>query len=280
MSPRDGSSSRTRISPDTWQESLSLLCDEDYAVRVDYAEALIFYLTKEMPRLGDMGDTGPKRARRVLDSIQGVNMNVLVQTGDEGTKFLHAIHAYLFTLASSTSLGITTTIVASGLDPAIIVPAVNVLPATPQEEATASPSEAATDTLHADTQPPERPSTSQAIRSRKVSLVCQLFEQAPSQISSSAVASISDYAAIHDVLVTIHEQLPVRGLLTGVPMLLALAAATSHSVDDSPQQIHRINTVKAVVAKVWINLGKTWDIPELVETCENVRLARSSIFQD
>src|SRR6202011_5059804 len=75
------SSKRTRVSPEIWHDTLSLLCDADYAVRADYAEALVFYLRTEIRKRGDFADTdGVKRIRPLAEGPiqQATSMKLLI----------------------------------------------------------------------------------------------------------------------------------------------------------------------------------------------------------
>ncbi|KAJ7684029.1 hypothetical protein B0H17DRAFT_1333101 [Mycena rosella] len=170
-----GASRRTQVPPDIWQDTLSLLCDTDYGVRADYASGLVFYLENEIPTLGDSTDAnGVKRVRWMVESPfpQGTDVKVLLQTGDFGTKFLHAIHAYVYVLATSPTLGI-------GSPPPLYL------------QQTASPTARRNGTRG-----------SQAPRARKISVVQRLLERAPSRVPGSASASLSDYAHILAILTT------------------------------------------------------------------------------
>ncbi|KAJ7180256.1 hypothetical protein C8R43DRAFT_972407 [Mycena crocata] len=253
--PTDAASRRTQVPPDIWQDTLSLLCDTNYAVRADYASGLVFYLENEIPALDDTTDgDGVKRVRRLVDSPfnQGTDVKILLLTGDSGTKFLNAIHAYAYALATSLTLGIG----ASASPPDSITNG----PTTNEPESTAEGSEG-----HVPSQGNGRRSvSSQAPRARKVSVVQRLLERAPSRVSGSASASLSDYAHIHAILTTVHEQFPIRGLITGIPMLLALDRATLSSDTSEPGAVCRINAIKSVIARAWLVVGKIWECSDLV----------------
>ncbi|TFK75768.1 hypothetical protein BDN72DRAFT_809365 [Pluteus cervinus] len=248
-------SRRTKVPLDLWQDTLSLLCDSDYAVRVDYCQALLFYAANEMPAHED-AETPNQNANITPISIHA---------GDPGVKFLHAIHAYVYILATTSTLGL----ISNSSSPSHATPEgslrLNILPATPIAE-------------HPDFEKPARPespgqshyngrrsfSVPHGPRSRKVSVVQQLLERTPSQISNSTSASLGDYAHVLDIIETLHKQMPVRSLLTAVPMLLALnAAASTHDVDDV-KTVQRVNAIREVIARAWLFIGQTWDLKELV----------------
>jgi len=267
-------SRRTRVPPDIWHDTVSLLCEADYAIRADYSEALVFYLTKEIPKKSDSADAdGVKRWLAEGPPQQAANMNVLLHAGDFGTKFLNAIHAYIYILATTSSLGLSSS---SSPSPAHSsnedAVEMNVLPATPlfERNPDTETSEIPDSLVQAQGNGRRSLNLAQPPRSRKISVVQRLLERAPSHLSASASAYLSDYTHILDVLTAVHEQLPVRGLLTGIPMLLALDGTTrAHDVDDYVT-LQRIHTVKEVIAKVWLVVGKVWDSSELVEIAEKV----------
>jgi hypothetical protein len=109
-------------------------------------------------------------------------------------------------------------------------------------------------------------------RARKLSMVRRIISRLPPRITASSLplATASDYRNIASILTRIHEQLPLRGLLTGVPFLLALSSVTH--VDDTADgaSLGRIWAMREVVSKVWLIVGKTWDCGELVEMAEKV----------
>jgi len=59
---------RNRVTPDVLQDTLSLICDRDSAVRLEYTNALAGYISHEMPKYGDCPDPdGTKRAQKLAD---------------------------------------------------------------------------------------------------------------------------------------------------------------------------------------------------------------------
>ncbi|KAJ7068417.1 hypothetical protein C8F01DRAFT_1364767 [Mycena amicta] len=250
-------SRRTQVPPDIWQDTLSLLCDVDYAVRADYALGLVFYLENEIPKMGDAAEgDGPKRIRQLVESPfhRNADMKILIQTGDFGTKFLNAIQAYVYALATSSTLGLGSGVTSSPAD------SIANGPTTAEPESMAEGSEG-----HAQSQGNGRRSvSSQAPRARKVSVMHRLLERSPSRVSGGASASLSDYSHIMSILNSIHEQFPIRALVTGVPMLLALSKyATATSADD-PATVHRKNAIKLVIARAWSTIGRIWECTDLI----------------
>lgn len=266
----NSSSRRTRVPTDIWQDSLSLLCDADYAVRADYADALLFYLSEEMPKHGDVGDdmdsTHPRRPNAPQHSI---DVGALLQSGDHVTKFLNALHAYLYMLASSVSLGLASSTSASSAQSIANgdLPQVNILPATPGEESNLE-TQGTVDIPAQATSNERRSFTIQAIRPRKTSVAVRLLEHVPPRISGSTAACLSDYISILQILTRAHEELPIRALLSGIPMLLALQNAVSYDEEDDTETLRRLNVVRLVIAKVWLCVGSVWNSSRLVELVE------------
>ncbi|KAJ7044491.1 hypothetical protein C8F04DRAFT_1068540 [Mycena alexandri] len=253
-----GTTRRTHVPPDIWQDTLSLLCDTDYAVRADYAAALVFYLENEIPALGDAEDVdGVKRLRRLVEPPfqHAADVKMLLQSGDFGTKFLNAIHAYIYTLATSSALGIGSSANTSPPDTIANGPTT----AEPESAPTIEGSEG-----HAQSGGGRRSVSSQAPRARKASVVQRLLERAPSSVSGSASASLSDYAHILAILTTVQEQFPIRGLITGIPMLLALDKAANSSETTESSAVSHINAIKMVIARVWLAVGEIWECSDLV----------------
>lgn len=264
---------RKRVSGEIWYETLNLLCDGDYAVRSDYAHTLVTYLRQEIAKRDSPGTI--KRSRQTTEEMSPIHTNniSLLLFGDPGTRSLHAIHAYLFMLATSSSLG--------------SVPELSPSPAYSLNGDLASigvsSTTPSTDPLG---QGPEieiqlsRPSSSRrsagtVTRSRKASNAQRLLDGTPQKVSSASLASLSDHALILHVLTAIHEELPVRGLLTGIPMLLALDTASK--IEDEPDLSvrQRAQALKEIVTRVWLVIGQVWECAELTKLAENVRVAQS-----
>ena len=268
-------SKRTRVSPEIWHDTLSLLCDADFAVRTDYAGALIFYLQNEILKRGDSTDAdGVKRIHPLSDGPmqQATNMKLLSH-GDSATRALNAAHGYIYVLATAPSLGFdasTRTSSAYTVPPADDLSANAMLdfpPASEGPENQVSPA-----------QSQSQPRRSMTIPPRKASVVLSAIQSIPPRISSSAAATASDYAHILIMLTAVHEQLPTRGLLIGVPMLIALDATTTITDSIDGDALQRLWTIKEVLAKVWLVLGKVWDCTELVNIAEKVRRLLTFIY--
>ncbi|KAF8897677.1 hypothetical protein BD779DRAFT_1492068 [Infundibulicybe gibba] len=264
----DRSSRRTRIPPDIWQDTLSLLCDNDYAVRADYSEALVFYLVNEMPKHGDycVDADGVRRTKRLGDGLvqhTTVNINTLIHSGHIGTRFLNAMHAYIYILATTSSLGLVSS---SSTSPDHSTHEVSHVNVTSPSETNLAISEARESPPH--TNGRRSFSASQGPQSRKILVVQRLLERTPSRISMSTSASLSDYSHILSILSTVYEQFPICGLITGTPMLLALDTLTRSQDADGAITSQRIVTIREVITRLWLMLGKVWSCSELVEIAE------------
>ncbi|KAH9006927.1 hypothetical protein EDB86DRAFT_3060946 [Lactarius hatsudake] len=263
---------RAKISPETWQDTLNFICDADFPVRTDYANALLVYLESEISTRGEYIDGDGVRRNRPLavSQVQQAGNMMAVLHGDESTRFLHATYVYLYILATSpvfydsarTPSSARSTIHEDSAP-------INVIPATPDAS-----HEAVGDTE--DRSSPARsqharPSLSLPARTRKQSLVRRMISRLPSRIAptSPPLATASDYRNIASILARIHEHLPIRGLLAGIPFLIALSSVAH--VDDStdPVSLGRVWAIREVVSRTWLVLGRTWDCSELTELAEN-----------
>ncbi|KAL0949391.1 hypothetical protein HGRIS_009455 [Hohenbuehelia grisea] len=263
---QDGSnqrpSRRTKVPPDIWQDTLSLLSSQEFAVRADYAQALVFYVTTELPKFGDgLDPDGVKRGRRLDEGPlqHAANLTSLLNPGDLGVKLLNATHAFLYTILTSTASETGASPLPSPSPINIDAPQVRILPGTPAEldqenDTTESPGS------HNQSSNGRRSmASSKQNRSRKFSLVLRLLQQ---QESPGFNLTFSDYSNILLILITLHEQLPARALITGIPMLLALEEKTRA---DNSRHINRV-----LIAKVWLTIAKVWDSPELSQLAEKV----------
>ena len=310
-------SRRTKISPEVWQDTLTLLCDGDYPVRADYAQALVSYIDFEIPRKGDHpGPDGIKRGASLGEgSAKQAKTTAAIIYGDSITRFLNALHAYVYALATTAFLGIGTGAQNSispsptpsqndvpSDHPTPVAPTqgaeINVIPPTPMES---SHKLATTDHTEksgegGDKEEKEKPETNangkaeennkdspshsepQSRRStiagtrglRHVSGMQRLLDWFPAgqQSAKLSSATLSDYGHILNILVAVHEHLPLRALLTSVPMLSALDEASKEFREREPQ---RYNALQEVLARVWLTLGRIWDCALVLEEAEVVR---------
>ncbi|KAF8974453.1 hypothetical protein BDZ97DRAFT_1647220 [Flammula alnicola] len=274
-------SRRTKVSPDIWQDTLSLLCDADALVRKKCSEALIYYITQEMPKYGETGDVNStmpswRVGETSLRHVQSTFPNV----GDAGSKFLNAVNAYLYILATSPTL--------SG--PSVASPSPEPAQSSSKDHTSITVVGPAESEEHYDlgesaenVSPPQsnnrRSSGSQnGPRARKESLVLRLLQKTPAHYTTATKASEEDYANLLKILTTLHIQLPIHALLTGVPMLLALNSA-SQTNDIDFDLLQRIVTIKTVIAHALLAIGRVWKLTDLVLLAEQAIKSLSSLPQ-
>ena len=265
---------RTTISPETWQDTLNLICNVDFSVRSDYASALVVYLESEVSSRGEyMDGDGVRRSRPLATSqMQQAGNIIAARYGDKATRLLHAIHVYLYILATSPTFHSPAHSPSPALSPArdVTEAAVTVIPATPDAshevigymEDRSSPARSQYG----------RQSLSLPTRARRLSLVRRIISRLPSRITPSSLpsATASDYRNIVSILSRVHERLPVHGLFTGIPFLLTLSSAIyTDDIADSACR-GRIWMIREVVSRVWLTVGEAWHCKELVEMAEKV----------
>jgi len=255
---------RTKVPPDVWLDTLSLICDREVSVRMDYTNALVYYLTYEMPRYGDHPDSdGIKRARKLSEGpfVQAANARALLHPGDIINKLLNALHAYSYMLLTCSALGLTSNSSPDASSPVAID--FSTSNGTAQEENLNDKGNDRRTSLSG------RPSfaLSQGPRDRKVSLVYKYAKRAPTCLSNSPAASFNDVQDALKVLRTVQEQIPIRGLLTGVPMLLALQRAIKIS-EENPSLLRWVFSIDELLARVWLAIGTVWNVLEVVKMAE------------
>ncbi|KAI0750655.1 hypothetical protein C8Q80DRAFT_1217629 [Daedaleopsis nitida] len=248
-------SRRTKVTPEVWQDTLSLICDREYAVRADYAKALVEYIENEIPKFSDKTDAdGVMRPRPIAEGpTQQANTLKTMLYGDTTTRFLNALHGYLYALATSSKLGL-------------------------RGDSRSSSPERASPANGDDRSGGDRPSVSFPSRSRRTSLVRRLLKDAPPRISASGrvAAEFSDFGNMFAVLKAVHENLPVRSLITGIPMLIALETATRVDGEYGASAAPAVRAIKELVARTWLVVGRVWSCPEVTEAAEKALSALPS----
>ncbi|KAL0067573.1 plasma membrane localization protein [Marasmius tenuissimus] len=260
----DRSSRRSRIPPDMWQDTLSLLCDDDFGVRADYADALVYYLANEMPKHGEDGEPTRHHPETGEKPTHVTPFSSVILAGDPGGKLLHAIHSYLYILLSCSPLEQQSSVPeSSDSSPNATLPTLNIQPATPLTDS------------HTDVARPPPLSQSNAPRSRKLSMAFRLIQANPNGLQGNAPACLTDYSNALFILTTIHQHLPVRGLVTGIPMLLALDGGCDLRVADARSN-PRVCGIKLILAELWKVLGSVWQSSELAAMGEKALSTSSS----
>lgn len=266
---------RTKVPPSIWQDTLSLLCDADAPVRLKCAEALIYYISQEMPVINEPTDM---QGRKTIDTPFRQTRNTFPYVGDTCSKFLNAVHAYIYILTTSPVLGGPSNGTARRTSQSLHEhvngePSINVIsPADSDDQHDADDdNEAPQHSSNRRSFPSER-----GPRARKESLVLHLLDKVPTDSLKSAKACEEDYANVLKILSTIHLNLPLHGLLAGVPMLFALDNATQTNAAD-PDLLQRIVTVKTIIAHIWRIIGQVWKLSPLILLSEQVCCFRSGV---
>lgn len=252
-------SRRTRIPPEVWQDTLILLCDRNYAVRADYAVALISYLRFETPRLGDRADVdGPKRRWSLADGPTEKALTTAgIIHGDATMRLLNALHAYIYVLATASNIDLHS------------------YASTNQERPTTSSGNAGDGSTNIDPDQSQdrmsRRSLALSPRLRKTSFIKRAMANVPKRVSQSTppAATLSDYGNMLAVLTTVQESLPIHGLLTGVPMLLALDNATCEGHADSIATPF-VLAARQLIVRTWKTIGDVWKNPDIIQAAAQV----------
>jgi protein EFR3 len=288
-------SRRTRVSPEIWLDSLALLCEADYAVRADYARALVRFICIEISKEpfavhvdSDVDGSGERSVGKVACHLSTRRAIPGIITADPISRFLNALHASLFTLATTSSLGLTSSPAGSAHSSSHQLPSppiLNVIAATPTETPNAterpeasvvaelrdSPTPSQSD--HAQSQQPSKSRPSMSLntpRPRKLSVPLSLLDPGLSSGRLPA-ATPSDYSLLLHILTTIHERLPGRALLTGVPMLIALHVVSlqQNDTEDSYANEKR-HAVRELLARIWAVIGRVWECEEVSAIAQKV----------
>lgn len=287
---------RSRISADVWQETLTLLCDENVFVRLEYAKALILFIRTELRPQNDFPrfskEENPKTHTNGDSSGNAMDASPLrrirsrpTSVGDGSTdRFIHALHASLYVLATSTKLNLQSS---SPPSPAHSIEIdrehdqmseavhVNITPSTPmQSQNFASLQD------RADERSPDMSLASQAsrrkslsiIQSRKLHRIRWLLDAAKHNSSPSdsdvttSSSSLSDYAHILAILDALHEQVPPKALLLGFPMLLMLR---SWCASECPSPKRRF-AIRELVIRHGRAISSIWACERLKHSLDNV----------
>jgi len=267
------------VAPETWQDTLHLLCDEHYAVRSDYTHALAHFIQSELSdrstsiTTNRMGYSIPfsEDATPHQPSLHSDVYN------DETARFLHAMHVYAFVLATATSLQPSVS-APDHLDfeplPVMSNVTLNVVPPTPIDTPTQTPSQTPLAGLDFNLVQ-STASISINLQTRRQSSAKALQFQLPSKWSASQVpvASASDYYNLLNLLTVEHEYMRSQAAVCGIPFLIALDSFL-HQVDDIRIINGHVLCLREVLARTWLKVGNIWKCKELIEMSE---LAISSI---
>ena len=233
--------SRTRVHPEIYHDTLSLICDGDHRIRTEHRVNLVYYLSKEMPKIGEYSEVdAAKKIRKIGENLPlTFNPNVVLNLGDAGSKMLNAIHAYAFILLTKPEdLDIDNHPIGNVLaDETVESPVV--------ESSGSSPSSAIP-------------------KARKASLLRRLSKITFTQQSPIRNGLQEDYNNITSILKTAQEFLPVRSLVAGVPMLMQLDVEIRMRSAESEAGA----AIKKIIFDVWSSIAQTWECEELEEFCK------------
>ena len=275
---------RTKISPEVWQETLSLLCDENFSVRSDYSRVLISYIRTEIQHEPAGQPDGSDPTTPKVASQHAHNLYSVGHGENTTSRFLNALHAALYVLATAPRLGLPPSSspptpshssdaeAESEAEPSG-GPLVNVTPSTPM------PGQSFTDVTDAQESDALQRSTSTRRKSlgtnispRKACRIRRILEwpmggrSTDQQPSPDSSACLTDYAQMLQVLEVTHEHSAPRSLLTGLPMLLALR---TWSVSECSSD-HRKAAVDEVLCRQWKTLSRIWEVEALDEIVSKV----------
>lgn len=283
---------RNKIAPEVWQDTLALLCEREYHVRSAYAAALVRFLREEIdkePFAANNDEDVESRARRLTSDHPERPLS-----SDPTTRFLNALHASVFTLALASNLGLVaaapSTSSVSSLSPDSTRSPINIIPPTPMGTPgvaerppvlNVSTPNGSTDQLtQSDATAPQKASenhqsaTHGTQRARKASLGLALLDLSKPNSTSltGAPATMSDYSHLLSVLTAVHETLPARSLLTGLPMIFALDAAARSDPEEDNGTLLRKAAIREVVLQLWLVIGAIWGCTEILEQAQRVRV--------
>ena len=259
-------SRRTKVPPDIWQDTLSLLCDSDSAVRNECSVALIYYIIEEMPKHGENSDILKHTRKPADNSPRHIHIpHAFPRMTDTGSKFLNTLYAYVFIVATSPALGVPSTALPTQASHDLS----KITSATIAEDDLGNPRTSNDNSSHSQSYNRRSLTNAHGPRARKESLVLHLLDKTPSRLTSLAQASEQDYANLLKILTTVQVQLPIRGLLVGLPMILALDAVVKNP-DCEPAAIQQIIAIKTIIAHVWLTIGQVWTVHAIIALAEKV----------
>jgi hypothetical protein len=293
-SPVQGRSSRRNpISPEIWQDTLPLLCEATYAVRAEYARALILYLRQEFPA-----------SVRILTNGGETEHGLHLKQARLGAiRFLHALNATIYTLAFSSRLGYAGPAKLSVASVGPVIQEISPSPLFDSPRATSpittksigTPSRAIPTPRPRDNDASEQGGPPPSLLSRRSSKLVSLpihrinhstlretISEHPSMEASAGgaetVATAYDYLALSVVLVTALRVLPVEGITTIVPMLIAIDSDAGHILVRQPNEeddaylSERRRACKEVVCSAWREIASHYTLHDLLKTIEQVSL--------
>jgi protein EFR3 len=295
-------SRRNKVSPESWQETLALLCESNYRIRAMYARALASFVRQEVKPepfvQKEEATEGPmlSKIKVVVDPAFKASSRPSILVADPVSRFLNALHGSIFSLVTAQADGVQRQS-SSALDELDVdAPMANITIVPPSTSNLPSP--AAKDVLDpifsispvTPSSPSIHPTNSTAASSimesprssnmplgiangssqhryhhghRGRTLSIAMSLLEPANNPSVPSPTLSDFALLRELLLCAHQQVPTRALLTGVPMLLALDKVTRSAKGLGSE---RTKAARELLCVVWMTVGNIWDILPVVET--------------
>ncbi|WWC63173.1 uncharacterized protein I303_105773 [Kwoniella dejecticola CBS 10117] len=289
------SSRRNPISPEVWQETLPLLCEATYSVRITYARALLLFIQTEFPR------SSSAKSFKATQNDSGLY------------RFLNALNASVYTLLISNCLGVGVGEIPSplvGATSTLPSPVPDAHPSTVPDNSTAhenganavrdhTPGERngsisnkekgvsfnliSPTPLNQSTDQSQLPTPTEGTTSgngsgtvtpnkkrqpRRPSLPLNRLQSNQNISFFDQVATPNDFSIILRILLEIYtEILPAQLILVGIPMLLALDRDSgndlirrSHDGKNASWVIERKKAIRELVCYIFRAIGEKWAI--------------------
>lgn len=293
---------RNKVSPESWQETLALLCESDYAIRSMYARGLTKFIQKEVKREPFVQNVEASQAslsrtaKVIVDPDFKASSRPSILASDSVSRFLNALHATIYTLATSSAASARpkSRVEAEGPSVNIIPPSSSNLPTPNNPPPPAAidfvvkpPSTGSSVHGNGDHPPPTATSAASTVSSympggemspinpgdshrrhsrqtngnRKLSIALSLLDGTQAGVHST----LSDFAFLREILMSAHRQVPTRAVLTGVPLLIALDQWTRRASCIDGCHHGYLHAVREMVCNVWMVIGEVWDVPSVAE---------------
>lgn len=222
---------RNKVEPEAWQETLTLLCEPNYATRAMYARGLAAFIRKEIEQ-EPFVQCKEKDVVEVTEGSRRYNVEVVVNpelvaslgssylNTNSISRFLNALYAVAFSLAM----------------------------ASWNSESKA---------IKAQPSPKDKQDEKQPTMLNRLT-----GDQIPKP-------TLSDFSLLLQILTCTFQRVPCRAVLTGVPMILALAHS-SRELEDATHHAGRLRAIREVLCHLWIVIGEVWDIPDIVKRAHTV----------
>lgn len=284
---------RNLISPETWQDTLAILCEADYGLRADYARALSMFISSELPQGLVPSTTESSLSLSTSSHLKG---HVDFSGSDETIRFLNAMHATVYTLAVAPTLGLSASAATAPSDTGTDTSSepspvtednvsianttatvqLNFIDSTPVQSPVTEDTPPSTFSVARGAKASTGASSHRGThRSRTASLALSLIDASdgPRLVSPApAPACPSDYSHAVAIMSSAIQRTPAKAILTGVPMLLALdkisCAGLSSNEDDVLRG--RRQALREAIAQIWSVIALVIESPELQEFTEKV----------